>query len=294
MDAFDGSRADRMSDPLLRAVLIGPESTGKTMLAEALARRYGAVWSAEFARAYVDAVRRPLTGADVESIARGQIAAEDAAAARATRLLLLDTDLVSTVVYSHHYNGFCPSWIERAARERLGDLYLLHHADVAWMPDGDKREAPGRREELFTRFRETLRGWQARTAGVYGSWEEREARAAAAIDSLLGGQLVPARVQGQSRRETPMATTLSSQDIEKHLAALPGWQLRGDEITRQYAFPGFTAAMVFVNRVAGLAESMDHHPDILVQYNKVTLTLSTHSAGGLTNRDFALAKAIDS
>jgi len=176
-----------MSHRLLRVVLIGPESTGKTMLAQALAGRYGAVSSPEFARAYVDIVRRSLTGADVEPIARGQMAAEDAAAARATRLLVLDTDLVSTVVYSHHYNGFCPDWIERAARERLGHLYLLHHVDVAWAADGDQREAPGRRDELLARFRETLHRWNALTVEVRGSWEEREARAVAGIDDLLAG-----------------------------------------------------------------------------------------------------------
>lgn len=173
-----------MSDRLRRVVLIGPESTGKTRLTEALAVRYGAEWSAEYARVYVDMVRRPLTGADVDPIARGQLAAEDAAAARATRLLVLDTDLVSTVVYSHHYNGFCPSWVEQAARERLGDLYLLHHPDVPWTPDGDQRDAPARRDELFARFRQTLTEWQAATVDVRGSWDERGAIAAAAIDRL--------------------------------------------------------------------------------------------------------------
>ena len=187
MDTFDDDGAGGMSDRVLRVVVIGPESTGKTMLAQALAGRYGAVWSAEFARAYVDTVRRPLTGADVEPIARGQMAGEDAAAARATRLLVLDTDLVSTVVYSYHYNGFCPDWIELAARERLGHLYLLHHVDVGWTADGDQREAPGRRDELFARFRETLQRWSAFTVDVRGSWEEREATAVAAIDDLLGG-----------------------------------------------------------------------------------------------------------
>ena len=175
-----------MSDRLLRVVLIGPESTGKTTLAEAIAARYGAERSAEFARVYVDMMRRPLTGADVEPIARGQIAAEDVAAARATRLLVLDTDLVSTVVYSHHYNGFCPSWVEQAARDRLSDLYLLHYTDVPWTPDGGQRDAPARRDELFARFRERLKQWQAPTVDVHGSWIEREAIAAAAIDRLLG------------------------------------------------------------------------------------------------------------
>jgi 4a-hydroxytetrahydrobiopterin dehydratase len=90
-----------------------------------------------------------------------------------------------------------------------------------------------------------------------------------------------------------MATKLTEAEIAKELTGLLGWQRRGDEITRQYKFSSFTAAMAFVNHAADLAESMDHHPDILVQFNKVTLTLSTHSAGGLTDLDFELAKKLD-
>ena len=293
VEAFDGGRGDCMTPSLLRVVLIGPECTGKTVLAQALARRYGVPWSPEFARAFVDAVRRPLTGADVEPIARGQIANEDEAAARATRLLLLDTDLVSTVVYSCHYNGFCPGWIEQAARARLGDLYLLHHVDTPWLEDGNQREAPDRRVELFGRFRGTLNRMGALIIDIRGSWEEREAAAAAAIDRLLAGELARQSGADQHRGEMTMATKLSTQEIERQLAGVPGWQRRGDEIVREYTFTDFAAAMRFVNRVAELAESADHHPDILVQYRNVTLTLSTHSAGGLTDRDFALAKAVD-
>jgi len=90
-----------------------------------------------------------------------------------------------------------------------------------------------------------------------------------------------------------MATKLTEAAIAKNLAGLADWELRGNEIAREYRFSSFNAAMVFVNRVADLAESMDHHPDILVQFNKVTLTLSTHSAGGLTDLDFELAKKLD-
>ena len=75
---------------------------------------------------------------------------------------------------------------------------------------------------------------------------------------------------------------------------MPGWELSGKEIRRVYTFPDFQRSMAFVNRVAELAEAMDHHPDILVNYSRVTLTLSSHDAGGLTDRDFRLAGQIDS
>jgi 4a-hydroxytetrahydrobiopterin dehydratase len=77
------------------------------------------------------------------------------------------------------------------------------------------------------------------------------------------------------------------------MASLPGWELAGDAIRRRYAFKDFKESMAFVKRVAELAERADHHPDILIEYSKVTLTLTTHDAGGLSEHDFALARAID-
>jgi len=90
-----------------------------------------------------------------------------------------------------------------------------------------------------------------------------------------------------------MPKRLSQKEILEKLKGLSGWRRNRQEISRTYAFSGFIPAMAFANHVADLAERMDHHPDILIQYNKVTLTLSTHSAGGLTALDFELAKKID-
>lgn len=72
-----------------------------------------------------------------------------------------------------------------------------------------------------------------------------------------------------------------------------GWELKDNSIVKLYKFKDFLEAMRFVNRVAEQAEAADHHPDILIRWNKVTLTLSTHSAGGLTEKDFNLAAQID-
>ena len=85
---------------------------------------------------------------------------------------------------------------------------------------------------------------------------------------------------------------LEDREIERRLAALPGWQRHGAEIRRTFAFADFAAALAFVNRVGALAEAANHHPDIDIRYSKVTLVLSTHDAGGLTARDFALAEKI--
>jgi 4a-hydroxytetrahydrobiopterin dehydratase len=86
---------------------------------------------------------------------------------------------------------------------------------------------------------------------------------------------------------------LGEDEIRARLAGVPGWERAGEAIRRLYAFRDFREAIGFVNRVAGLADAADHHPDILIEYSKVTLTLATHDAGGITERDFALARAID-
>ena len=86
---------------------------------------------------------------------------------------------------------------------------------------------------------------------------------------------------------------LSRADVERHVKTLTGWTLDGDTIRKQFAFADFQAALAFVNRLAPEAEAADHHPDILINYKRVTLSYSTHSEGGLTVKDFAGAAAAD-
>lgn len=87
---------------------------------------------------------------------------------------------------------------------------------------------------------------------------------------------------------------LSTDEVADRLERLEGWTRDGDAIRRQYTFDGFASAVAFVVRVGFDAEAADHHPDILISnYKKVTLTFTTHSAGGLTAKDFAGAEAAD-
>lgn len=86
---------------------------------------------------------------------------------------------------------------------------------------------------------------------------------------------------------------LGEMDIDRLLKALPEWGRVGESIQRTFKLANFVEAMQFVNRVAQQAEVMQHHPDILIRWNLVTLTLTTHDAGGLTQKDFDLAKICD-
>jgi 4a-hydroxytetrahydrobiopterin dehydratase len=86
---------------------------------------------------------------------------------------------------------------------------------------------------------------------------------------------------------------LDEAGITAGLRQTPGWARTGAEIKRSYRFGDFREALAFVNRVGELAEHAGHHPDIDIRYNTVTLALSTHDAGGLTAKDFELARAID-
>ena len=170
-----------------RVVVTGSECTGKTTLAGDLARQFGTVCVAEYAREYLDrkvaTTGLPLDERDVEPIARGQIAAEDRGAATAKGLLVLDTDLVSTTVYARHYYGACPAWIDQAARDRRGDLYLLCDIDVPWVADS-VRDRPHHREHIHALFVEALNTLGAPYVLIRGSWAARLTTAIAAVSEL--------------------------------------------------------------------------------------------------------------
>ena len=87
--------------------------------------------------------------------------------------------------------------------------------------------------------------------------------------------------------------TLSEDDIRAALSELPGWELAGDEIAKEYKFPDFRAAVAFVNRLADRAEDVNHHPDLEIHYNRVRVALSSHSEGGITAKDTSLAGDIE-
>jgi 4a-hydroxytetrahydrobiopterin dehydratase len=108
-------------------------------------------------------------------------------------------------------------------------------------------------------------------------------------DSGLGADAGP----GNQKKPEPVAERLSDIGIQRELGGLPGWSRRGDSLTKTYRFPSFPASITFVTRVADLAESMDHHPDIDIRHTRLTFTLSSHDVGGITTSDLALAREIE-
>jgi nicotinamide riboside kinase len=182
-----------------RVVLIGPECSGKTTLAASLADTFDAPWTPEAARRFAETSTTPLSLQTVGPIAQLSIALENqaiagaraaesaahaSAHASAPTLLIRDTDLVSTVVYSYHYYGVCEPWIEAAALERRADLYLLCAPDLPWTPDGI-RDRPDAREALHAEFAERLDLMQATVVRISGLGAARETAAVVAVRELL-------------------------------------------------------------------------------------------------------------
>lgn len=176
-----------MSHPPLRVVFTGPESTGKTWLATRLAAELGIPFSAEAAREIAEQKGAPLEATDIDRVARRQIHLEEAALAEArrtgARLVLHDTDLVSTVVYGRHYNGSCPEWIEAEARRRRANLYLLLLPDVPFAPDPGVRGSATDRAVQLPVFRKALGEIGAFWVEIGDGWLARERRVREAMEA---------------------------------------------------------------------------------------------------------------
>ena len=156
--------------------MTGPECTGKTTLAQHLAAHFGAELVPEAARIYAERLHRALTLDDVELIAAEHITMADDAARRVIDrgggTLVLDQDLVSTVVYGKDYYDFSSEWLTTEARRRAADLYLLCDVDVPWVSDGI-RDRPSDRESMFALFANALTVLEVPVTIIRGSWDER-------------------------------------------------------------------------------------------------------------------------
>ncbi|MDZ7614253.1 MAG: ATP-binding protein [Flavobacteriaceae bacterium] len=177
---------------LIKVVLFGPESTGKSTLSELLARHYNTVWVPEYAREYLQKKwnnqRKTCEQKDLIPIAFGQMAMENELSKKADKILICDTDLLETKVYSEeYYGGFVDPDLNKAASESQYDLYLLSYIDTPWEAD-DLRDRPTEREEMFQAFERALINNNRPYITLKGNVKNRLAKAVRAIDEILASK----------------------------------------------------------------------------------------------------------
>ncbi|CAM1359784.1 Nicotinate-nucleotide adenylyltransferase [Tenacibaculum litopenaei] len=174
---------------LVKVVLFGPESTGKTTLSEQLARHYNTVWAPEYAREYLqdkwNNERKTCEESDLIPIAEGQMKLENDLALKADKVLICDTDLLETKVYSEqYYGGFVDPKLDAAAQENTYDVYFLTYIDTPWVAD-DLRDRPEQREEMFNAFEDALKKYEKPYVLLKGDKTTRLQKAVAHIDKIL-------------------------------------------------------------------------------------------------------------
>ena len=185
-------RAGRALMPnVTRIAVFGTESTGKTTLARRLAAHFDEPWSPEFVREFWDARGGKIDATDLDAIARGQIAQEEAAAAKARCVVFCDTELITCTLWDDLlFPGACPAWVRAAAERRARDfaLYLLCDTDVPFTPDPQRcfPDAPAR-ERARRVWREALGSRGLPCEEIQGDWAARECAASAAVEKILAG-----------------------------------------------------------------------------------------------------------
>ncbi|MCH2034732.1 MAG: ATP-binding protein [Tenacibaculum sp.] len=174
---------------LVKVVLFGPESTGKTTLSRQLARHYNTVWAPEYAREYLqdkwNNERKTCEESDLIPIAVGQMDLENSLAKKADKLLICDTDLLETKVYSEeYYGGFVDPLLNEFATKNTYDIYFLTYIDTPWEED-DLRDRPEQREEMFNAFKNALEKYNRPYVLLKGDKETRLKKATQIIDDLI-------------------------------------------------------------------------------------------------------------
>ncbi|MGN2430152.1 AAA family ATPase [Pseudomonas syringae] len=169
-------------------VLTGPESSGKSWLSAEIHKRFGGVMVGEYVREFIEQQGRDTFYSDIPTIAQGQLAREDAARARAPELLILDTHLLSNMLWSRTLFGDCPAWIEEQLLGRAYDLHLLlSPKGVDWISDGQRCQPElGERQAFFDAGRKWLDKHQKPYQVLDGDWQLRREQAMAAVTKLLG------------------------------------------------------------------------------------------------------------
>ncbi len=166
-----------------KIVITGPESTGKSTLAQQLSEFYKADWVPEYAREFIDALGRPYIESDLWNIAVGQLALEDLFLKNEPKLLFLDSDLITIYIWSKFKYGRVDKRITENIINRKYDSYLLCGIDLPWQPD-PQREHPNQRDVLYEMYKSTLQEFEKPFIEIRGSNEQRFTSALKAVSII--------------------------------------------------------------------------------------------------------------
>ena len=168
---------------IIRIALLGPESTAKSTLSEALAKHYKTVWVKEYAREYLSGLTTKYTLDDILIIAKAQLELEKNALSTANNFLFADTELIISKVWCEDVFDLCPNWITENLIKNKYDLYLLTYPDLPWEED-ELRENPNRRKFLFEWYEKELISIQASYTIINGANEQRLFNCIVAIENF--------------------------------------------------------------------------------------------------------------
>lgn len=171
-------------EKILKVAIIGPESTGKSTLAAALAKHYHTIWVQEYAREYCSKLTTECTLQDEINMFYGQLALEEQELAQKPSLLICDTTILTVKVWCEHVFGSCPDFIKEEIATRAYDFYVLLDIDMPWEPD-PLRDFPHLRAHFLTIYREELKLLAKPFTFISGLGEQRLNNAVAAIDTFL-------------------------------------------------------------------------------------------------------------
>ena len=158
---------------MLRVVITGAESTGKSTLTKQLADYFKAPFTEEFVRSYTTNLNRPILADDLEPIFKGQLNLEQSACSKEPRLIFHDTNLLSNKIYAQHYFRTLPAGLESEILKQNYSLYLLCDTDIPWVADGNQRDSPEAQLKLQTSFIDQLNASPVATVLISGTQKER-------------------------------------------------------------------------------------------------------------------------
>lgn len=179
---------EKISSAPTHIVVTGGESSGKSTLAQKLGDHFGAPVLPEYLRAFVELTGGIPKESDLPLIVSGHLSQVSASAPIKTPLLVLDTDLVSTMAYQQYYFDNCPTWMAELARREMAPLYILCDVHIPYEAEEGMRDSEEARLAIHDLISQTLDQWQANRVTVSGSVTDRVAKSIEAIDALLRTQ----------------------------------------------------------------------------------------------------------